>query len=33
MRKENFVEVCKKHAIDKAELLGRYSRGGPMGTI
>ena len=33
MRKENFVELCKKHAIDKAELLGRYSRGGPMGTI
>ncbi len=33
MRKECFLEVCKKHAIDKAELQGRYSRGGPMGTI
>ncbi len=33
MRKESFLEVCKKHAIDKAELQGRYSRGGPMGTI
>ena len=33
MRKENFLEVCKRHAIDKAELLGRYTRGGPMGTI
>ncbi len=26
-RKENFLELCKKHLIEKAELMGRYQRG------
>ena len=25
--KENFVELCRKHMIEKAELIGLYWRG------
>lgn len=33
LRKGNFISICQLHAVEKAELLGRYNRGGPVGSI
>lgn len=30
IRKENFIELCRQHAIDKVVLIARYRAGGPV---
>ena len=33
VKKHNFIQLCREHMIEKAELMGRYSAGGPIGGL